>query len=124
MDRKTLTIVLSVIIIAAFFLPYIGETSGYDFVRNAPKGDGWEYYLWLISPVAALLLLLGALNKDRYILSYGLLIWLPFLTQVFIFIRILMEAELPVKEVVKSMGYGFWIATAAAIFLAFARPRR
>jgi hypothetical protein len=127
MDRKTLTIVLSVILIVGFFLPYIGKApfafSAYDMVFNDRSGD-WEKYLWLLVPIPALFLLIGALNNDRYFISRGLLVWLPLLTLIYIPVRMMSISDSnDFKTLVKIMGYGYWISLAAALFLAFARPR-
>ena len=76
MDRKMLTIILAVLLIAGFFLPYFsyagrGGSSGLDFITA--KGGNWQKYLFLLFPLSGLLLLIGALNNENYMLSRGLL---------------------------------------------------
>jgi uncharacterized membrane protein YuzA (DUF378 family) len=67
MDRKTLTIVLALALLAAFFLPWgAGKFSGFDLVTA--KGAGWKQYILILIPLSALLLLLGAFNGN-YITS-------------------------------------------------------
>lgn len=129
MNRKTLTILLSVVLIVAFFLPYIGRSpftiSGYEAVFKTGGGkDAWEKYLWLLIPIPAILLLIGSLNNENYFLSRGLLVWLPLLTLIFIVVRLIMITDgADISMLLKGMGYGYWISLAAALFLAFARPR-
>ncbi len=122
MDRKMLTIVLAIALIGAFFLPYVNKvSSGYDAVTAS--GANWETYVWLITPVAGLLLLLGALNKEGYILGRGLLTWLPLLTLLFIVIWAKLQYKADLGNMIKGMGYGYWISLIAAVLLAFYNPR-
>ena len=128
MDRKTLTIVLAVALIGSFFLPFYsiggrGGVSGLDLVTA--KGAGWEIYLLLLIPISGLLLLLGELNNN-YILSRGLLSWLPLLTIIFIiFINPLIKGAdfgSIFKYIGKGYGVGLWIAIASSLVLAFYNP--
>ncbi len=127
MDRKTLTIILAVALIASFFLPFYSfggrGASGLDIVTA--KGAGWETYLILLIPISGLLLLLGELNNN-YILSRGLLSWLPFLTILFIlFINPLIKGAdfgSIFKNIGKGYGAGLWIAIVTSLVLAFYNP--
>jgi hypothetical protein len=129
MDRKTLTIVLAVALIASFFLPFSsfggrGGASGLDIVTA--KGGDWSKYLLLVFPLCGLLLLLGELNNN-YILSRSLLTWLPLLTVLFmLFINPLIKgADFGniFKYFGRGYGVGLWIAIVSSIVLAFYNPK-
>ena len=83
MDRKTLTVIFSVILLVGFFLPFFkfDSSSGFDIVFKSAGGGGgnneWEKYLWLLIPVPSLLLLIGALNNEQYVFGRGFLGILP-----------------------------------------------
>jgi hypothetical protein len=128
MDRKTLTIILAVILIGCFFLDYSkGGGSGYEYVFNTPGGKGvWEKYVWLLIPISGVMLLIGALNNSNYMLGRSLWSWLPLLTILFFLIRAYMRANdfSAVTATVKNFGIGLWITAVAAIILAFYNPRR
>ena len=128
MDRKTLTIVLAVALIASFFLPFYSfggrGASGLDVVTA--KGGDWQKYLLLIFPLCGLLLLLGELNNGNYAVSRSLLVWLPLLTILYmLFIGPLIKgADIGniFKYFGKGYGTGLWIAIASSVVLAFYNP--
>ena len=130
MDRKTFTIILAVVLIGCFFLPYYkflgAGVSGYDFVFKT-GGDSWEMYIWLLVPVPGLLLLLGALNKENYILGRGLLLWLPLLALIYMLIVGPMIHGTAIGDTLKAIGkdygIGLWITIAASLVLAFYNPK-
>ena len=82
MDKKTLTIILALALLVAFFLPW-GNGSGFDSVTA--KGAGWKQYILILIPLSALLLLLGSFNGN-YALGRGLLCVLPLLVVLFMLI--------------------------------------
>ena len=124
MDRKTLTIVLAVALLAGFFLPWIG-TSGYDMV--SAKGGDWKKYIIVLIPLSGLLLLVGVLNKGNYMLSRGLLTWLPLLAVIFFIILWPMIDGAAIGNIFKTIGKGYgaglWVTIVASIVLAFYNPR-
>jgi hypothetical protein len=127
MDRKTLTIILAVALIASFFLPLYSfggrGASGLDYITA--KGGDWQKYLLLIIPLSGLLLLLGELNNN-YVIGRGLLTWLPLLTLLYmIFISPLINGVAfgdIFKSIGKGYGAGMWIAIASSLVLAFYNP--
>jgi len=131
MNRKMLTIVLAVLLIAGFFLPYYSYAgkegaSGLDFV--SAKGGEWQKYLFLLFPLSGLLLLIGALNNENYILGRSLLCIIPLLTLLYMmFIGPLIEGvkfDYILKSIGKNYGIGLWITIAASLVAAFYQPRK
>ena len=124
MDRKTLTIVLAIALIACFFLP-IGKAGGSMLDAVQAKYGDWQKYLFLVFPLCGLLLLLGAL-KGNYVISRSLLTWLPFLTiLLLLFILPLIDgAKIDlIFQAFKFYGIGMWLAIVSSVVLAFYNPR-
>lgn len=132
MSKKTISIILSAIIIGAFFLPYIsnGEfgLSGYDIVfgkgeiRGLARNGGSALYINLLVPGSALIILLGNLLDDSF--ADGLFFrLLPLLGLIYIVVMLYMtgSSQLTVSEVFGWLGYGFWISLGAAVLLPFTR---
>jgi hypothetical protein len=122
MDRKTLTIVLALALLVAFFLQW-GGGSGFDSVTA--KGAGWKQYILILIPLSALLLLLGSFNGN-YALGRGLLCVLPLLTVLFILIIGPLIDGTSFNNVFKGFGKGFgvglWITIVTSLILAFYNP--
>lgn len=127
MDKKMLTIILSVVLIGCFFLAYLSfmgaGISGYDMVfsgGSGGKGD-WEKYILLLIPVSGVLLLIGALTGN-YIGGRTIWTWLPLLTIVYYLVRMVIEGA-PVGDLFKVIGIGLWVSLAASLVLAFYNPK-
>jgi hypothetical protein len=136
MDRKMLTIILAVVLIGCFFLPYAqGNIFGVSYSASGfnmvfPKetgGETWERFIWLVIPASGLLLLLGALNNENYILGRGLLSWLPILALIYTLIVADMVHGRAIGDVFKGLGQGYgiglWITIGASLVLAVYNPR-
>ena len=125
MDKKMLTIVLSIVLIGCFFLPYFkfmgAGASGYDIVFAG--GGKAEKYLWLLIPIPAVLLLIGALNNGNYIGGRTIWIWLPLLTILYHLIRMVIDGA-AIGDLFKVIGLGLWISLAASLVLAFYNPKK
>jgi hypothetical protein len=132
MNKRILSIVLALILLACFFLPYFSDgsdkVSAFDIVFG--KGDmagvgGAERFLWLLIPFGAILVLFG--GKDRF--TGGFAYWLPLLGLLYIVLRIFVEltghssAGEAAKAIFEIAGYGFWISLVAAVLLPMNKNR-
>lgn len=135
MRKKNLTLILAVILIICFFLPYFSyasfQASGYDIVFG--KGGGMsgatsssERYIWLVLPVSALLLVVDAL-LDLSIRDNLFFMLFPLIGLLYIAFRIwswgaVASGTSPsMGEMMDVMGYGFWISVVAAVVLPFTK---
>ncbi|HUR65686.1 MAG TPA: hypothetical protein VMZ03_04990 [Chitinophagaceae bacterium] len=132
MNRKILTIVLAVLLIASFFLP-IGthtSTSPFDIVQGPSYGSEIEgillKYGWLLIPISGLMLLIGALNNGNYFAGRGLWTILPLIALLYLIIRplTLMGGRFDIGGLIKGLGVGTWLALIASLVLALYHPRR
>lgn len=135
MNRRYLTIVMAVALLAAFFLPLLNiegfKPSAFDIVKAPGKSnDVLMKYIWVLIPLSGIILLVGAMNNEQYFLGRGIWAWLPFATIVFVLIRLYvksqeMGAKVSVSEFAKGFAVGFWIMFAASLILAFSwsKPR-
>ena len=129
MDKKMLSIILAIVLIGCFFLPYwsiMGQNiSGFDAVKGS--GGTWEKYTLLVIPLSGLLLLVGALNNGNYPLGRNLLCWLPLLTVLFWIIVLPLIHGTSIGNIFKGIGQGygigFWVTIAASLVLAFYNPK-
>lgn len=127
MDKKMLTIILAVVMIACFFLDWGGHASAFDLVKAGGGSVLWERYVLLLIPVSGALLLVGAVNNGNYPLGRNTLCWLPLLTVLFwIFGMPLIEGAAfgdLFKGLGKGWGIGMWIAVVGSLVLALYNPK-
>jgi hypothetical protein len=129
MDKRIFTIILAIVLIGCFFLPYYSamgtNMSGFDIVKS--QGGDWKKYIPALIPLSGLMLLIGALNNGNYPGGRGLWAWLPLLTIIFMLIALPAIDGTPIKLVLKSLGkeygIGLWVTIAASVILAFYNPR-
>lgn len=123
MNKKMVTIILAIALIAGFFLPYmsfLGQgISGFDMVKGGGKAD---VYILALSPVAAILLLIGALNDGKYTPSRGILAILALVGVLYLVIRLVIEGG-DIGGLIKLLGIGYWISLVAALGLVFYNPK-
>lgn len=118
--------ILAIVLIAGFFLPYFAASafstsgiSGFDFIKT-PGGKADKYIL-LLSPLAGLLLLIGAASA-KPILSRGVLVLLAVIGVLYLPIRSLIDGA-DFGLLIKMLGLGYWLSLVAALLLAFANPK-
>ncbi len=127
-----MTIILSVLLIASFFLPLgsAASTSPFDIVKGPSYGSEFEAllmkYLWLAIPLSGIILVIGALNNGNYFLGRGIWAFLPLLALLYLFIRPIIElgGRFDIGGLVKGLGVGTWIALVASLVLAFYWPKK
>lgn len=131
MNKKTITIILSLVLLIAFFLPYVSngpvKFSCFDIVFGKDGVEGLSshgkfLFVTLLIPIGAILILLGVFTKDIFANS-GFVYWLPLIGIIYIVIMLYVtgSSALTVSELVGWLGYGFWVSLAASIMLPFSR---
>ena len=128
MSKKNLTILLSVILIVAFFLPFISagtSFSAFDIVFGKVGGltqNGRFLFVSLLVPIGAILLLLGAFTNDSFTKS-GIVLWMPFIGVLYLVVMLYINgsSDLTVSELIGWLGYGFWILLVSSFLLLFMR---
>jgi hypothetical protein len=123
MNKKMVTMILAVVLIAGFFLPYISflgrGISGFDMVKGGGKAD---VYVLALSPLAGILLLAGALNNGKYILARGILGILALVGVLYLVVRSVIEGG-DIGSMFKILGVGYWLSLVAALALVFYNPK-
>lgn len=129
MSKKNLTIILSIVVIAAFFLPFIKvgpySFSAFDYalgrVEGLELGSKFLFISFLI-PIGAILLLWGAFANDPFTKS-GFVLWMPLIGTLYLIVMLYVRgsSDLTVSELISWLGYGFWILLGASIILLFTR---
>ena len=137
MERKSYTIILSITLLVSFFLPYlnygaIGRPSAFRIAMVRPKSyETWDLvikYIWILVPLSAILLLIGCLRKND-IPGRVLWTWIPLLTLLFLVGWFYLNARnisgrfVTSGELVNMFAFGFWLAFAASLLLAFYTPK-
>lgn len=132
MNKKTVNVVLALVLLAAFFLPYISflgtNINGFQIVfgKNGGEGIGGGriMFLCLLIPIGSILILISALGEKSSTLQ-DYVFWMPLIGIVFLTVMMYIQmnkgaqmaggGDLSVGEYVKVMGYGYWITVVAAI---------
>jgi hypothetical protein len=128
MDRKIVTLILSLAILSSFFMPLFEwhsfEMSGFNYILSTHISP-YKYFLLLI-PFSTSFLFYGTLNDENYFFSRKLLSRLPLLTLLFIFImrRITGDAESGFTDnsnVFSGIYLGFWLLLSFSVLLVFTK---
>ncbi len=138
MDRKTITIVLALALISCFFLPYLkyGTVSANGFnlltskaTSGADKGLLLMKYIWILIPVAAIMLIVGALNNGNYFLRRSIWALLPLLTVLLVMAQLFRDTKsiksgITISDLSENFGIGYWITAGISLVLAFYWPAK
>lgn len=131
MNKKIITSLLCVVIIGAFFLPYLSgfgnRLSGFDLVfgkygYEGIAGKGSLKFINLLVPLGAVLVLLGEWLDDPF--AKGTFIrLLPLLGLVYMLVMIYLpdSGQISVGDLLSLLSYGFWVTLAAAVMIPFTR---
>jgi hypothetical protein len=130
MNRKTLSAVLSLVIIGAFFLPYLSfeskSFSGMNIIFGNAEFVGLQksgYSLWvsLLIPLGAFLTLIGANPPGSFSR------WMPLIGVAYMLIMLYIRGNtggnMAIGEFVGFFSYGLWITLVASVILPFTGSR-
>ncbi len=127
MNKKMLTMILGALLVAAFFLPFYSSSpfsmsgiSGFDVIQGPGKADK---YVLLLSPVAGLLLLIGAANNGNYIPSRGILIFLALAGLLYLVLRPVIDG-FDIGKLIQMLGIGYWLSLLAVLGLVLVNPKK
>jgi hypothetical protein len=128
MDKKIITLILSVAILSSFFMPLFEwhsfEMNGLNYILSTHISP-YKYFLLLI-PLSATFLFYGTLNEENYLFSRKLLSWMPLLTLLFIFIMryITGDSENSFRDnsnFFSGVYLGFWLTLSFSVLLVFTK---
>jgi len=123
MNKKMVTIILAIALLAGFFLPYVSflgqGASGFDMVKSEGAADK---YILVLVPLAAILLVLGAVNNGKYILSRGILAILGLVGVLYLIVNYMINGG-DIGAIIKILGLGYWISLVAALGLVLYNPK-
>ena len=135
MDKKTTSIILVIILLGAFFLPYVSINSAYGQIRISGfevvfgKGgqsgisSGKFMFATLLVPIGAILILFSVLGERTSTLA-DYVYWMPLIgiviNTIFMFLEMkkgatLVGGTLDFGTFLKAMGYAYWLTVAASI---------
>ena len=111
------------------------SASGLEIVMG-PKNMGKKdmglllvKYIWILLPFSGIMLLIGALNNDRYLIGRWAWAFLPLAVLAFVILKIYRDAKrigspTSFDDLAAQLGFGFWVALAAAVLLFFYWPKK
>jgi len=127
MNRKNITLVLSLAVFISFFMPLFEwhsfQMSGLNYVLST-HFPAYKYFLLLI-PFSALVLFFGALSDGRYLFNKKLMSVLPFLVLIFVLVMRYFNREPGSGEnFFSDIDFGFWLILGFSLLLISIRARR
>lgn len=139
MDKKNLNIGLAIVLIVAFFLPYVSvmgfNLSGLNVVFGKGGLNGMSkgslLFITLLVPIGAILVLAGSFGVDKS-LNAGYVFWMPLIGILYLAVRMYLEmskgatrvgGSLGIGDFLSVMGYGFWITIVASVALLVNKSR-
>jgi hypothetical protein len=128
MDRKIVTLILSLAILSSFFMPLFEwhsfEMNGLNYILSTHI-PSYKYFLILI-PFSTSFLFYGTLNEENYLFNRKFLSWIPLLTLLFIFImrNITGDSESSFTDnsnIFSGIYLGFWLLLSSSVLLVFTK---
>ena len=126
MHKKTLTTILSVVLLGSFFMPFFYwhcfEMSGFNFVLSEHI-PSYKYFLLAI-PLTTIFHLLSVLSQENNFYSRKLLSWTPLATLMIVFALILGKERSDDSffsngNIFSITGAGFWLALVFSLLLTY-----
>ena len=126
MHKKTLTTILSAVLLGSFFMPFFYwhsfEMSGFNFVLSEHTPP-YKYFLLAI-PLTTLFHLLSVLSQENNFYSRKLLSWIPLATLIIVFVLVLAKERTDDSffnngNIFSITGAGLWLALAFSLLLAY-----
>ena len=127
MYKKTLSTILSVVLLGSFFMPFFYwhcfEMSGFNFVLSEHI-PSYKYFLLAI-PLTTIFHLLSVLSQENNFYSRKLLSWIPLTALIIVFVLILaMEGSgdsfFSNGNIFSITCAGFWLALSLSLLLTYA----
>ena|SRR5690242_18242430 len=131
MDKKTVAIILAVLLIVAFFLPYVSfqefKLSGFKIIFGKGGlfgGKAIHMYLILLIPIGAILALVNALGADKSSSNYG--VWMPLVGIIYLSVMMYLEmnkganrvgGSLSFSQFMSVLGIGYWMTLVGSVLL-------
>ncbi len=128
MDKKIITLILSLAILSSFFMPLFEwhsfEMSGLNYILS-DHIPPYKYFLILI-PFSTSFLFYGALHDENYFFNRKFLSWLPLLTLLFIFIMRYITGNSKSSfsdnsNFFSGIDLGFWLTLSFSLLLVFTK---
>ena len=120
MNKKTFAIILSLVLLVSFFLPYLGDYSGFDLVFGKHKIiSSSSGIASILIPAGGIMILFGNLFGNTYNVSY----WMPIVGVIVLVALLLINGTggAGIGDIISSFSYGFWITLVASVLLLFAK---
>jgi len=126
MYKKTLSTILSVVLLGSFFMPFFYwhcfEMSGFNFVLSEHI-PSYKYFLLAI-PLTTIFHLLSVLSQENNFYSRKLLSWTPLATLMIVFALILGKERSDDSffsngNIFSITGAGFWLALVFSLLLTY-----
>ncbi len=130
MERKTSILLLSGLLLASFFVPFIPwqgfSMSGFDFVVSSHTPE--IKYLLLAIPAIALFLLVSSVSFESELIYSRFILHTPLLTLISMFMLLATNKESRISmgaiDPLNISFLGLWIIVAASVLVLFIRKKR
>ncbi|HYC39893.1 MAG TPA: hypothetical protein VEB63_05335 [Chitinophagaceae bacterium] len=141
MNKKTSAIILALLLLGVFFLPFLSFTQDYKlsgfevvFGKDGREGIGQGRFMFvsLLIPLGAVLITLSALTERSSTLS-NYVYWMPLLGLIYLTIMSFLEMQSGARQVggslsfgqmMGTLAYGYWLTLAASVLVVATRQTR
>jgi hypothetical protein len=122
MSKKNLTIILCLVLLVSFFLPYVAGFSGFDLVFGKYKVMNNGGLASVLIPLGGILLLFGAISGNNFS-TMGIIFWMPLVGIAVLILMLYLKISnlVGIGDIISSFDYGLWLSLVAAIILPFTK---